>query len=73
MVFPQPCVLYFRALVIRTPEEMKEAGNNYYKQQNYNEALNCYTQAISKLYIPYGFFDASEEKEAYLMIILGNF
>ena len=40
--------LYFRALVIRTPEEMKETGNQHYKQQNYQEALNCYTQAISK-------------------------
>lgn len=35
------------ALVIRTPDEMKEAGNQYYKQQNYTEALNCYTQAIN--------------------------
>lgn len=34
-------------LVIRTPEEMKEMGNGYYKQKNYTEAISCYTQAIN--------------------------
>ncbi|WAR10786.1 DNJC7-like protein [Mya arenaria] len=34
-------------IVVRTPEEMKEMGNQYYKEKNYTEAISCYTQAIN--------------------------
>ncbi|KAL4217288.1 DnaJ subfamily C member 7 [Mactra antiquata] len=34
-------------LVIRTPDEMKTLGNEYYKNKNYTEAISCYTQAIN--------------------------
>jgi len=37
----------FRQIVIKSPEEMKELGNKYYKEKNYTEAISCYTQAIS--------------------------
>lgn len=50
-------------MVLRTPDEMKEAGNQYYREQNYQEALNCYTQAISKYKIIGTFITSSKKAE----------